>query len=119
MTQIDKGADMLGTDRLGTVLQRLYEVIESRKDADPKSSYTASLLAKGPARCAKKFGEEAVEAVIAGTTSDKAELTAEGADTLYHLLVLMASVGVTPNEVAQTLADREGISGHDEKAGRE
>ena len=103
---------------LGGVLERLFKTIEERKDADPLTSYTAALLADGPARCAKKFGEEAVEAAIAGAMGDKPALTAEAADTLYHLLVLMASLGVGPDDVARELAAREGTSGHEEKAAR-
>jgi len=103
---------------LGAVLDELFATIEARRGADPKSSYTASLLAAGPARCAKKFGEEAVEAVIAAVEGDKAALTEEAADTLYHLLVLLAAKGVTPDDVAGALARRKGVSGHDEKASR-
>ncbi len=106
------------TTDLGVVLSRLFDAINARKGADPALSYTASLLAKGPAGCAKKFGEEAVEAVIAGVQADKVALTSEAGDALYHLLVLMASVGVTPADVATTLAAREGTSGHEEKAAR-
>ena len=103
---------------LGAVLTELYATIEARRGADPKSSYTASLLAAGPARCAKKFGEEAIETVIAAAEGDKTALTEEAADTLYHLLVLLAAKGVTPDDVADALARRKGISGHDEKASR-
>ncbi|MEM9495759.1 MAG: phosphoribosyl-ATP diphosphatase [Pseudomonadota bacterium] len=107
------------TDTLGEVLSRLYAVIESRRGDDPKSSYTASLLTAGGERCAKKFGEEAVETVIAGAAGDKSALREEAADALFHLLVLLASRGVTPDEVASVLASREGVSGHAEKASRE
>ena len=103
---------------LGSVLERLFKTIEERKDADPLTSYTAALLAEGHARCAKKFGEEAVEAAIAGAMGDKSGLTAEAGDVLYHLLVLMASLGVRLDDVAHALAAREGTSGHDEKAAR-
>lgn len=103
---------------LGVVLTRLYQTIAARKGADPETSYTAKLLAAGPARCAKKFGEEAVEAALAGALNDKEELTAEAADTLYHLLVLLAAVDVEPGDVAKVLAAREGVSGHAEKAAR-
>lgn len=106
------------TDTLGDVLTRLYGTIEARKGAAPDASYTASLLAAGAARCAKKFGEEAVEAAIAGAMSDKAALTEEAADVLYHLLVLMAAADVDPADVSAALTKREGVSGHDEKASR-
>jgi phosphoribosyl-ATP pyrophosphohydrolase len=103
---------------LGAQLERLFGVIKDREGADPKSSYTASLLMAGRQQCAKKFGEEAIEAVIAGAMGDKAALTAEAADALYHLLVLMASMGVEPDDVALVLKRREGTSGHAEKAAR-
>lgn len=103
---------------LGAVLSELFATIDARRAADPKSSYTASLLSAGPARCAKKFGEEAVETVIAAVEADKAALAEEAADALYHLLVLLAASGVTPDDVAEALARRKGVSGHDEKAAR-
>jgi len=103
---------------LGDVLSSLFGVIERRKGASPEDSYTSSLLAAGAERCAKKFGEEAVEAALAGAVGDKARLTEEAADVLYHLLVLMASSGVLPKDVAKVLAAREGQSGHAEKASR-
>ena len=103
---------------LGDVLARLMATIEARKGADPSTSYTAGLLAKGPARCAKKFGEEAVEAALAGALQDKDELKAEAADVLYHLAVLLAANDLTFDDVAEVLAKREGTSGHEEKASR-
>ena len=110
MTQTD--------EKLGAVLARLFATIEARKGADPATSYTASLLAGGRETCAKKFGEEAVEAVIAGAAGDIDALSAEAADTLYHLLVLLAANNLGPDDVARVLARREGTSGHDEKASR-
>jgi len=107
------------TDKsLGAVLSRLAAKIEARRAADPGRSYTAKLLAGGREACAKKFGEEAVEAIIAGSAGDAKALTAEAADTLYHLLVLLAANKVTIDQVAQELHRREGQSGHDEKASR-
>ncbi|WOI53546.1 phosphoribosyl-ATP diphosphatase [Parvularcula sp. LCG005] len=103
---------------IGSVLDRLMATVLSRKGADPSTSYTASLLSKGPARCAKKFGEEAVEAALAGALGDKDELAAESADVLYHLAVLLAANDVTLDDVAAKLAEREGTSGHEEKASR-
>ena len=100
------------------VLTRLYEVIESRKGADPGSSYTAKLFGRGVPKIAQKLGEEAVETVIAGTAEGKPELVGESADLLYHLLVLWAARGVKPEEVWAELAGREGLSGLDEKAAR-
>ncbi|MFQ5562077.1 MAG: phosphoribosyl-ATP diphosphatase [Parvularculaceae bacterium] len=105
-------------DGLGAIMARVYETIRSRRNASPASSYTAALLKAGPERCAKKFGEEAVEAAIAGAVGAKKELAAESADALYHLLVLLAAAGVTPADVARELEEREGVSGHAEKAAR-
>ncbi len=76
---------------LGDMLASLFKTIETRRGAAPDTSYTASLLAAGPAKCAKKFGEEAVEAAIAGALEDNDALTAEAADALYHLMVLLSS----------------------------
>ena len=99
-------------------LDRLSETIEARKGADPETSWTAKLLAMGPEKCAEKFGEEAVEAIIEATKGDKARLTAEAADVLYHLLVMLASRDVTLDEVMAELERREGTSGLTEKASR-
>jgi phosphoribosyl-ATP pyrophosphohydrolase len=99
-------------------LDRLAATIEARKGADPDSSWTAKLLAKGPEKCAEKFGEEAVEAIIEAIKDDKAKLTAEAADVLYHLLVMLAARGVTLADVEAELARREGRSGIAEKAAR-
>jgi phosphoribosyl-ATP pyrophosphohydrolase len=104
-------------DKLTAVLTRLQATIASRRDADPKSSYTAQLLADR-ARAAKKFGEEAVETVIAAVQGDPDALAAESADLLYHWLVLLAASGVSTDAVAEKLAAREGRSGLDEKAAR-
>jgi phosphoribosyl-ATP pyrophosphohydrolase len=97
---------------------RLSEVIGSRKAADPAVSYTAKLLAGGPAVAAQKFGEEAIEAVIAALDGDKSALAAESADVLYHLIVLWAAVGLAPEQVWAELQRREGRSGLAEKAAR-
>ena len=103
---------------LGEALQRLWLVIESRRGADPATSYTAKLFARGNAKIAQKFGEEAVEAVIEGVKGDRAALIGESADLLYHLLVMWAATGVSPADVAAELVRREGISGVSEKKGR-
>lgn len=103
---------------IGATLNRLMQTIEARKDAEPESSYTASLLSKGPGRCAKKFGEEAVEAALAGALGQKQELASEAADVLYHLAVLLSANDLGFDEVAAILDAREGVSGHEEKAGR-
>jgi phosphoribosyl-ATP pyrophosphohydrolase len=102
----------------GSTLDRLFSVIESRRGADPASSYTAKLFAEGPAAIAKKLGEEAVEAVIEGVRGDGPRLVAESADLLYHLLVLWADRGVAPAEVWRALDARAGTSGIAEKNAR-
>jgi phosphoribosyl-ATP pyrophosphohydrolase len=102
----------------GRVLDRLFEVIESRRGADPASSHTAKLFAKGAPKIAQKVGEEAIEAVIEAMTGDRAALAEESADLLYHLLVLWAEFGLQPAEVWAALEGRKGISGIIEKAAR-
>lgn len=99
-------------------LHRLAATIEARKDADPDSSWTAKLLSKGPEKCAEKFGEEAVEAIIEAIKNDREKLTAEAADVLYHLLVMLAARDLTLDDVLAELARREGTSGIAEKAAR-
>lgn len=99
-------------------LSRLAATITARKDADPASSWTAQLLARGPEKCAEKFGEEAVEAIIEAVRGDRARLTAEAADVIYHLLVMLAARDVPLAEVLAELDRREGQSGLDEKAAR-
>jgi len=100
------------------VLDRLYAVIDSRKGADPDTSYTARLFSRGRQQIAKKLGEEAVEALIEGIRGDKPKLVGESADVLYHLLTLWAAIGVKQPAVWSELARREGLSGLAEKAGR-
>lgn len=101
-----------------SALHRLAETIAARRDADPATSWTARLLSMGPEKCAEKFGEEAVEAIIEAVRGDKARLTAEAADTIYHLLVMLAARGVTLGDVEAELDRREGRSGIEEKAAR-
>lgn len=100
------------------VLNRLAATISARKSADPESSWTAKLLAKGPEKCAEKFGEEAVEAIIEAVKGDRAKLTAEAADVLYHLLVMLAARDVALEDVLAELERREGVSGIAEKVAR-
>ena len=100
------------------VLDRLYLVIDSRKGADPETSYTARLFSRGRQQIAKKLGEEAVEALIEGIRGDKPKLVGESADMLYHLLTLWAATNVKPQAVWAELARREGLSGIAEKASR-
>jgi phosphoribosyl-ATP pyrophosphohydrolase len=101
-----------------TALDRLAAIIQARKEADPESSWTAKLLSKGPEKCAEKFGEEAVEAIIEAVKGDRDKLTAEAADVLYHLLVMLAARDVTLGQVLAELERREGTSGIAEKAAR-
>jgi len=100
------------------VLKRLVATIKARKGADPDSSWTAKLLAQGPEKAAEKFGEEAVEAIIAAVKNDRENLTFEAADVLYHLLVMLEARDVAFADVLAELERREGVSGIDEKAGR-
>jgi phosphoribosyl-ATP pyrophosphohydrolase len=99
-------------------LKDLNARIKSRAAASPDQSYTAQLLAEGVERCAQKFGEEAVEAVVAAISGDRRALTAEAADVLYHLLVLLASGAVELDEVMAELENRTARSGLQEKAAR-
>lgn len=101
-----------------SVLDDLAATIATRKGADPDSSWTAKLFAKGPDKCAEKFGEEAVEAIIAAVRDDRENLTYEAADVLYHLLVMLESRDVALADVLAELARRQGVSGITEKAGR-
>ena len=102
-----------------SVLARLAATIAARKGADPDTSWTAKLLASGPDKCAEKFGEEAVEAIIEAVKGDRAKLTAEAADVIYHLLVMLAACNVSLDDVLAELERREGQSGIAEKAARD
>lgn len=106
------------TDHRLEVLAALADEIAERKSASPDQSYTAKLLSQGVEKCAKKFGEEAVETALAAVLRDKAHIAAETADLLYHLLVLLEASGVTLTEVMAELARRQGVSGLAEKASR-
>jgi phosphoribosyl-ATP pyrophosphohydrolase len=100
------------------VLDRLFGVVESRRDADPTISHSARLLSRGPAKVAQKFGEEAVECLIEAVAGNRDALIAESADVLYHLMVLWVSSGVDASDVWAELERREGVSGLTEKAAR-
>ena len=102
-----------------SVLARLAATIAARKGADPDTSWTAKLLASGPDKCAEKFGEEAVEAIIEAVKGDREKLTAEAADVIYHLLVMLAACDVSLDDVLAELQRREGQSGIAEKAARD
>jgi phosphoribosyl-ATP pyrophosphohydrolase len=100
------------------VLLQLAAEVKARRSAAPESSYTRQLLDAGPARCAKKLGEEAVETVVAGVGESEEALKAEAADLLYHLIVLLESRGVAIADVLAVLERRQGVSGLKEKADR-
>ena len=100
------------------VLDALFAVIESRRGADPTTSYVAKTLAAGTPEVAKKLGEEAVETVIAAVRGERDEVIGESADLLFHLLMLWAAAGVTPADVFAELERRRGVSGLAEKAAR-
>ncbi|MFB9151135.1 phosphoribosyl-ATP diphosphatase [Roseovarius ramblicola] len=99
-------------------LDDLARTIAARVGADPEESWTARLLAKGPGKCAEKFGEEAVEAIIEAVKGDRERLTGEAADVLFHLLVMLQSRNVALDDVMAELARRQGTSGLTEKAAR-
>ncbi|MFA5968606.1 MAG: phosphoribosyl-ATP diphosphatase [Sphingomonas sp.] len=100
------------------ILTTLEATIRARRSADPASSYVAKLFARGRAKIAQKVGEEATETVIAAVTDDKAGLTGEAADLIFHLLILLADTGLSLDDVRAELARREGLSGIAEKAAR-
>ncbi|MFM9912953.1 MAG: phosphoribosyl-ATP diphosphatase [Methylophilaceae bacterium] len=104
---------------MSDVLQRLAEMLEARKGADPASSYVAKLYAKGNDAILKKIGEEATETVMAAKDGDKAQIVYETADLWFHTLVMLAHHGLSPDDVLQELARREGLSGLEEKANRQ
>ena len=100
------------------ILDRLFETIAARKSADPDSSYTAKLYAKGTPKIAQKVGEEGVELALAAVQKNRDEVISESADLFYHMFVLWADAGVEPSEIYAKLAEREGLSGLVEKASR-
>lgn len=100
------------------VLGELYEIIQSRKTADPDKSYCAKLFKKGRHKIAQKLGEEAVETIVEAVANNKQKTIEESSDLLFHLLVLWADMGIMPEKVMQELAKRKGTSGIDEKNSR-
>jgi phosphoribosyl-ATP pyrophosphohydrolase len=106
------------TDHRLDILAALADEITARKAASPDQSYTAKLLTQGVEKCAKKLGEEAVEIALAAVLRDKAHVTSEAADLLYHLLVLLEASGVALADVMAELARRKAMSGLAEKAAR-
>ena len=100
------------------VLGQLADEIAKRRNGSPDQSYTAKLLSQGIEKCAKKFGEESVELALAAMKQDKAHMTSEAADVLYHLLVLLAASNISLSDVMAELERRQGVSGLAEKASR-
>ncbi len=103
---------------MSDILERLADVIEARKNADPESSYVSRLLARGEDGILKKIGEEATETVMAAKDGDKLRIVGETADLWCHSLIMLAHYGLRPSDVLFELRRREGISGIDEKAAR-
>jgi len=103
---------------MSDTLKNLAALIEARKSADPQTSWTARLLSQGPEKAAEKFGEEAIEAIIEAVKGDRERLISEGADVLYHFLVMLAARDVALADVLAELERREGTSGIAEKAAR-
>lgn len=100
------------------LLHRLSETLLSRRHADPESSYTAQLMAKGPDSILKKIGEECAELIMAGKEGNRLHVVWESTDVLYHTMVLLAFYGLSIEDVLQEMRRREGISGIDEKKAR-
>ncbi|HYG32351.1 MAG TPA: phosphoribosyl-ATP diphosphatase [Methylophilaceae bacterium] len=103
---------------MSDVLNRLADLLEQRKQADPQSSYVAKLYAKGMDTILKKVGEEATETILAAKEGEKSKIVYETADLWFHCLVMLAQAGLKPQDVLDELARREGLSGLEEKAGR-
>ena len=101
-----------------SILQRLADTIESRKGADPRSSYVAQLFANGHDAILKKLAEEAAETLLAAKDGDKLHIVREAADLWFHTLIMLSYSGLGPDDVLAELRRREGISGIDEKAAR-
>ncbi len=103
---------------MNKILERLDLTIQRKITESPNKSHTARLLKKGTEKCAEKFGEEAIELVVACVKKKKKEIIGEAADTLYHMCVLLRSKNISIDEVLSELASREGISGIEEKRKR-
>ena len=103
---------------MNKILERLDLTIQRKTTESPNQSHTAKLLKKGTEKCAEKFGEEAIELIVASVKKKKKEIIGEAADTLYHMFVLLRSKNISINEVLTELASREGISGIEEKRKR-
>ncbi|GAA0748554.1 hypothetical protein GCM10009075_35880 [Sphingomonas trueperi] len=116
--RIDSAARLPQPETMADLLDTLEQTIRDRRLGDPATSYVAKLTARGRAKIAQKLGEEATEAVIAAIQDDRAELVKESADLLFHLLVLLADMGLSLDDVRAELVRREGVSGIAEKAAR-
>ena len=103
---------------MNKILERLDLTIQRKTTESPNKSHTAKLLKKGTEKCAEKFGEEAIELIVASVKKKKKEIIGEAADALYHMFVLLRSKNISINEVLTELASREGISGIEEKRKR-
>ena len=100
------------------VLEKLDTTIQERIKESSKNSHTAKLVKKGPEKCAEKFGEEAIELIVASVKKKKKDVISEAADTLYHMCVLLRSKNISIDEVLSELSSRDGISGIEEKRKR-
>ena len=103
---------------MNKILERLDLTIQGKTTASPNKSHTAKLLKKGTEKCAEKFGEEAIELIVACVKKKKKEIIGEAADTLYHMCVLLRSKNISIDEVLSELVSREGVSGFEEKRKR-
>ncbi|MEP3474719.1 MAG: phosphoribosyl-ATP diphosphatase [Hyphomicrobiales bacterium] len=103
---------------VGSTLDQLSDIIKERRSSTAEKSYTKSLIEAGTGKCAKKMGEEAVEAVIAAVSENDDAFKEETADLLYHLLVLLEQKNISMKDIEDILASRMGLSGHEEKAQR-
>ena len=103
---------------MNKILERLDLTIQRKITESPNKSHTAKLFKKGTEKCAEKFGEEAIELIVACVKKKKREIVGEAADTLYHLCVLLRSKNISINEVLSELVSREGVSGIEEKRKR-
>jgi phosphoribosyl-ATP pyrophosphohydrolase len=115
MRQRSTSAEIMSSE---DTLQRLHEVIESRRGGDPDKSYVARLFHKGTDAILKKVGEEATETVMAGKDGDRAKIVYETADLWFHSMVALAHFGLSPRDVLEELRRREGLSGLEEFASR-
>ena len=103
---------------MNKILERLDLTIQRKITESPNKSHTAKLLKKGTEKCAEKFGEEAIELIVACVKKKKKEIIGEAADTLYHMCVLLRSKNISIDEVLSELVSREGVSGFEEKRKR-